>query len=218
MSGLSGILTAWIVPTFPPVSFVWRKRLFSPVHNRRRGGCWRKWFPPTSTPTTSSTRFRRTARIAASCWSSKRWLGFSNCAGSQRRAASRARRSPSFAPGPLSLKVLVVIAFHQPITRPEIEAVRGVSLSQATMELLLETRLITAHGRKEAPGTPTLWVTTALFLAQFGLKSLRDLPGLRCDAGVFSARKRDAPTRPAKGAEPADGEAAEQPPADQAPD
>jgi segregation and condensation protein B len=83
----------------------------------------------------------------------------------------------------VALEVLVVIAYHQPITRPEIEAVRGVSLSQATMELLLETGLIKAHGRRQAPGTPTLWVTTPLFLEQFGLKSLRDLPG----SGVISA-------------------------------
>jgi len=82
-----------------------------------------------------------------------------------------------------ALEVLVVVALHQPITRPEIEAVRGTSLSQATMELLLETGLIKAHGRRQAPGTPTLWVTTPLFLEQFGLKSLRDLPG----SGVISA-------------------------------
>jgi segregation and condensation protein B len=83
----------------------------------------------------------------------------------------------------VALEVLVVIAYHQPITRPEIEAVRGVSLSQATMELLLETGLIQAHGRRAAPGTPTLWVTTPRFLEQFGLKSLRDLPG----SGVIAA-------------------------------
>ena len=83
----------------------------------------------------------------------------------------------------VALEVLVVVAFHQPITRPEIEAVRGVSLSQATMELLLETGLIRAHGRRQAPGTPNLWVTTPLFLERFGLKSLRDLPG----SGVISA-------------------------------
>jgi segregation and condensation protein B len=117
-----------------------------------------------------------------------------------------------------ALEVLVIIAFHQPITRPEIEAVRGVSLSQGTMDLLLETGLIAAHGRKEAPGTPALWVTTALFLAQFGLKSLRDLPGSDVMMAISPARKRGAPTRPAKGAEPADGDAAEQPPSDQAPD
>ena len=129
-----------------------------------------------------------------------------------RAALGEARRLPRAA-----LEVLVVIAFHQPITRSEIEAVRGVSLSQATMDMLLETGLIVAHGRKEAPGTPTLWVTTALFLAQFGLKSLRDLPGSGVMMAFSPARKRSAPARPAKGAEPADGEAVEQLPSDQAP-
>jgi segregation and condensation protein B len=86
------------------------------------------------------------------------------------------------------------------------------------MELLLETGLITAHGRKEAPGTPTLWVTTALFLAQFGLKSLRDLPGSDVMMAFSPARKRGAPTRPAEGAPPADDEAAQRPTSDQAPD
>jgi chromosome segregation and condensation protein ScpB len=113
---------------------------------------------------------------------------------------------------------LVVIAFHQPITRPEIEAVRGVSLSQATMELLLETGLITAHGRKQAPGTPTLWVTTQLFLAQFGLKSLRDLPGSDVMMAISPARERRPPSRSAEGTPPADGAAADRPSSDPAPD
>jgi segregation and condensation protein B len=128
-----------------------------------------------------------------------------------RAVLGEARRLPRAA-----LEVLVVIAFHQPITRPEIEAVRGVSLSQATMDLLLETGLIAAHGRKEAPGTPTLWVTTALFLAQFGLKSLRDLPGSDVMMAISPARKGGAPSRPAAGPPPAEGEAAGQPTADPA--
>jgi segregation and condensation protein B len=93
----------------------------------------------------------------------------------------------------VALEVLVVIAFYQPITRPEIETVRGVSLSQATMALLLETGLIEAHGRRPAPGTPTLWVTTPLFLAQFGLKSLRDLPGSDVVASLSPLPSRDVP-------------------------
>jgi segregation and condensation protein B len=97
----------------------------------------------------------------------------------------------------VALEVLVVIAYHQPITRPEIEAVRGVSLSQATMELLLETGLIRAHGRRETPGTPTLWVTTPLFLEQFGLKSLRDLPGSGVIAAVSLSPRPDGPRPPA---------------------
>jgi segregation and condensation protein B len=117
-----------------------------------------------------------------------------------------------------AFEVLVVIAFHQPITRPEIEAVRGVSLAQATMELLLETGLIAAHGRKQAPGTPTLWVTTPLFLTQFGLKSLRDLPGSDVMMAIPPARKRGTPSHPAEATPPSDAEAAEQSPADLAPD
>jgi segregation and condensation protein B len=117
-----------------------------------------------------------------------------------------------------ALEVLAVIAFHQPITRPEIEAVREVSLSQATMELLLETGVITAHGRKQAPGTPTLWVTTPLFLAQFGLRSLRDPPGSELMMAISPARKRGALSRPAEGRPPADGEAADRPSSDLAPD
>ncbi len=117
----------------------------------------------------------------------------------------------------VALEVLVVIAYHQPITRPEIEAVRGTSLSQATMELLLESGLIGAQGRRQTPGTPTLWATTPLFLAQFGLRSLRDLPG----AGVLSAISplppRDAP-HPPGAAEMTDPPAVAAKPADLAPD
>ena len=75
------------------------------------------------------------------------------------------------------LEVLAVVALHQPVTRAEIEAVRGAGLAQATMDALLEAGLIQPVGRKEAPGRPTLWVTTPGFLDRFGLRSLRDLPG-----------------------------------------
>ena len=75
------------------------------------------------------------------------------------------------------MEVLVVIALYQPLTRAEIEAIRGVGLSQASMDLLLETGMITSQGRKPVAGSPALWVTTPLFLAQFGLRSIRDIPG-----------------------------------------
>ena len=75
------------------------------------------------------------------------------------------------------VEVLALIALHQPITRPEIEAIRGVSLGQASMDVLLEAGLIRPVGRREAPGRPTLWATTPRLLAQFGLRSLHDLPG-----------------------------------------
>jgi segregation and condensation protein B len=76
-----------------------------------------------------------------------------------------------------AMEILVIIALHQPITRPEIEDIRGVSLSQQTMDSLLEAGLIEARGRKETAGRPTLWATTPLFLSRFSLRSLRDLPG-----------------------------------------
>ena len=75
-----------------------------------------------------------------------------------------------------AMETLAIIAYHQPVTRPEIEDMRGTSLSQQTMDALLEHGLIAAMGRREVPGRPTLWGTTPAFLAQFGLRDLRDLP------------------------------------------
>jgi segregation and condensation protein B len=89
-----------------------------------------------------------------------------------REALTETRRLPRVA-----METLVVIALNQAVTRPDIEQIRGVSLSQATMDVLMETGLIQPWGRKDAAGRPTLWVTTPRFLTQFGLKSLRDLPG-----------------------------------------
>ena len=87
------------------------------------------------------------------------------------RVVSQPRRLPRAA-----MEALAVIAYHQPTTRAEIEAVRGVTLGQSVMDALLEAGLIEPRGRKEAPGRPTLWGTTAAFLTQFGLGSLKDLP------------------------------------------
>lgn len=98
---------------------------------------------------------------------------------------TRQRRLPRAA-----MEVLVVVALHQPVTRPEIESVRGVSVAQATMDLLLESGMIAAHGRKQAPGNPTLWVTTPRFLCQFGLRSLRDLPGAYLKGDIPTRRSR----------------------------
>lgn len=98
---------------------------------------------------------------------------------------ARHRRLPRAA-----MEVLVVVALHQPVTRPEIESVRGVSVGQATMDLLLESGMIAAHGRKQVPGTPTLWVTTPRFLSQFGLRSIRDLPGAYLKGEIPTRRIR----------------------------
>jgi segregation and condensation protein B len=74
------------------------------------------------------------------------------------------------------METLAIVAYHQPVTRAEIEEIRGTSLSQQTLDSLLEAGLIAPRGRKEVPGRPTLWATTPGFLAQFGLKDLRELP------------------------------------------
>jgi len=75
-----------------------------------------------------------------------------------------------------AMETLAIIAYRQPVTRGEIEEVRGTALSQNTMDSLLEAELIAPCGRKESPGRPTLWATTPAFLTKFGLKSLGDLP------------------------------------------
>ena len=83
----------------------------------------------------------------------------------------RPRRLPRTA-----METLSIIAYHQPCTRTEIEEIRGVSLSQATLDALLEAALIVPRGRKEVPGRPMLWATSTDFLRHFGLRDLRDLP------------------------------------------
>jgi segregation and condensation protein B len=88
-----------------------------------------------------------------------------------RKVVELPRRLPRVA-----MESLAIIAYHQPVTRPEVEEIRGAALSQTTLDLLLENGLITPKGRKESPGRPTLWGTTPAFLAQFGLNDLRDMP------------------------------------------
>jgi len=88
-----------------------------------------------------------------------------------RKVVELPRRLPRVA-----METLAIVAYHQPVTRTEIEEIRGVALSQTTLDLLLETGLIVPKGRRETPGRPSLWGTTPAFLAQFGLNDLRDLP------------------------------------------
>lgn len=88
-----------------------------------------------------------------------------------RKVVELPRRLPRVA-----METLAIVAYHQPVTRTEIEEIRGAALSQNTLDLLLENALIMPKGRKETPGRPTLWATTPAFLAQFGLNDLRDLP------------------------------------------
>ncbi len=76
----------------------------------------------------------------------------------------------------VAMETLAIIAYHQPCTRAEVEEIRGTSLSQQTLDALLEANLVAPKGRREVPGRPTLWGTTPQFLLQFGLRDIRDLP------------------------------------------
>ena len=77
-----------------------------------------------------------------------------------------------------AVETLGIIAYHQPITRAEIEEMRGVSLGRGTLDILLEQGWIKPRGRRRVPGRPVTWGTTDSFLDQFGLESLEALPGL----------------------------------------
>jgi len=76
------------------------------------------------------------------------------------------------------LEVLAIVAYHQPITRAEIEEIRGISLSRGTIDILLELGWIKPRGRRRTPGRPLTWGTSPAFLDHFGLETLSDLPGL----------------------------------------
>jgi segregation and condensation protein B len=82
-----------------------------------------------------------------------------------------------------ALETLAIIAYKQPVSRPELDAVRGVS-SDAVLDNLLERRLVRIGGRKEAPGRPFLYETTREFLVAFGLRDLTDLPKVEGDLVV----------------------------------
>ena len=93
-----------------------------------------------------------------------------------------------------AMETLAIIAYQQPVTRAEIEAVRGVPVAKGTLDQLVEAGWVMPKGRREVPGRPVTWVTTSAFLDQFGLAALDDLP--RLDeleaAGLFrSARPGD---------------------------
>src|SRR5215472_7387021 len=77
-----------------------------------------------------------------------------------------------------AVETLAVIAYHQPVTRAEIEQIRGVVVAKGTIDALMEARWVRPKGRRAGPGRPLLWVTTQEFLVHFGLESLNDLPGL----------------------------------------
>lgn len=73
---------------------------------------------------------------------------------------------------------LAIIAYHEPVSRAEIESIRGVQTAKGTLDVLMEAGWVRAAGRREVPGRPVIYATTADFLTHFGLASRRDLPGL----------------------------------------
>lgn len=77
-----------------------------------------------------------------------------------------------------AIETLAIIAYHQPVTRAEIEAIRGVATSKGTLDILMEHGWIRPGRRRETPGRPLTWVSTDHFLDHFGLETLRDLPGV----------------------------------------
>ena len=75
-------------------------------------------------------------------------------------------------------ETLAIIAYHEPVSRAEIEAIRGVQISKGTLDVLMEAGWVRPAGRRQGPGRPLLYATTAEFLSHFGLGSRRDLPGI----------------------------------------
>jgi segregation and condensation protein B len=77
-----------------------------------------------------------------------------------------------------AVETLAIIAYHEPVSRAEIEAIRGVQISKGTLDVLMEAGWVRPAGRREVPGRPLIYVTTPGFLTHFGLSSRRDLPGI----------------------------------------
>ena len=113
-----------------------------------------------------------------------------------------------------AVETLAIVAYHQPVTRAEIEEIRGVVISKGTLDTLMETGWIEPRGRRQTVGRPATWVTTEQFLLHFGLADIRDLPGveeLRA-AGLVGPRPVVTLSETAPpAAEPDDVEEAEEP-------
>ncbi|MAS55859.1 MAG: SMC-Scp complex subunit ScpB [Pimelobacter sp.] len=75
-------------------------------------------------------------------------------------------------------EVLAIVAYHEPVSRAEIESIRGVQTAKGTLDVLMEAGWVRAAGRREVPGRPVIYATTPDFLTHFGLKSRRELPGI----------------------------------------
>ena len=90
------------------------------------------------------------------------------------RIEKKIARKPSRA----AIETLAIISYHQPVTRSEVEEIRGVAVSKGSFDVLLEAGWIRPMGRRRTPGRPVTWGTTEAFLDEFGLNSLADLPGV----------------------------------------
>lgn len=92
-----------------------------------------------------------------------------------------------------AIETLGIIAYHQPVTRTEIESIRGVAISKGTLDILMEMNWIKLGKRRETPGRPVTFITTDDFLEHFGLKSTKDLPGIKelKEAGFLDSLGRD---------------------------
>lgn len=89
-----------------------------------------------------------------------------------------------------AIETLAIIAYHQPVTRAEIEDIRGVATAKGTLDILLESGWVRMRGRRRTPGRPITFGTTEAFLSQFGLTAISDLPGLEelKSAGLFEGK------------------------------
>ena len=116
-----------------------------------------------------------------------------------------------------AIETLAIVAYHQPVTRGEIEEIRGVVVSSGTLDVLMEAGWIMPKGRRETPGRPVTWVTTQHFLDHFGLADRKDLPGMEelRAAGLLGPRPELALAETALSPEPA-AEEAEEPIQDEA--
>jgi segregation and condensation protein B len=110
-------------------------------------------------------------------------------------------------------ETLAIIAYHQPVTRAEIEAIRGVQASRGTLDILLEMGLVKMRGRRRSPGRPVTFGTTDAFLEHFGLASLGDLPGAAemralglLDMDLPPDFRIPDPTQEAEGEDPLEGD------------
>ncbi len=93
-----------------------------------------------------------------------------------------------------AIETLAIVAYHQPVTRAEIEEIRGVSVSRGTVDQLIELEWVKFGRRKMTPGRPVTYVVTQVFLDHFGLETARDLPGLKelREAGLLESRAPEA--------------------------